>query len=74
MRAAPLHIAMWGHGRMDAEAGSIIDATVGIPAYTLRMGGLRGLPDDYVLQLCARGSAYRPTVDWLQCAALNPEP
>ena len=59
---------MWGHGRMDVAEGSIIDATVGIPAYTLRMGGLRGLPDDYFLQLNARGSAYRPTVDWLKCA------
>ena len=60
-------MAAWGHGRVDVEAGSIIDATLGIPAYTLRMAGVRGLPDDYMLQIGARGSAFHPTVDWFRC-------
>lgn len=58
---------MWGHGRVDEEEGSIIDAIVGIPAYTLSMAGLIGLPKDYMMQISARGSAFRPTIDWFRC-------
>ncbi len=66
--AAPLHMAMWGHGRLDATVGSVIDATVAVPAYTLAMAGLPSLPREYMLQLRARGPAEHPTIDWLQCA------
>ncbi|KAK9906458.1 hypothetical protein WJX75_002116 [Coccomyxa subellipsoidea] len=63
---APLHMAMWGHGRVDEEEGSIIDAIVAIPEYTLHMAGLFGLPKDYMMQISARGSAFRPTIDWFK--------
>ncbi len=64
--AAPLHMAMWGHGRVDEEEGSIIDAIVAIPEYTLHMAGLIGLPKDYMMQISARGSAFRPVIDWFK--------
>ncbi|BDA46251.1 hypothetical protein COCOBI_08-3430 [Coccomyxa sp. Obi] len=63
---APLHMAMWGHGRVDEDEGSIIDAIVAIPAYTLHMAGLVGLPEDYMMQISARGSAFKPTIDWFR--------
>ena len=66
--AAPLHMAMWGHGRLDANVGSVIDATIAVPAYTLAMAGLTSLPEDYMLQLRARGPADNPTIDWVKCA------
>ena len=66
--AAPMHMAMWGHGRVDADEGSIIDAILGIPAYTIKMAGVHGLPDDYMMQISARGSAYKPDIDWLRWA------
>ena len=50
-----------GHGRVDADEGSIIDAILGIPAYTIKMAGIHGLPHDYMMQISARGSAYKPT-------------
>jgi hypothetical protein len=59
-------MAMWGHGRVDEEEGSIIDAIVAIPEYTLHMAGLFGLPKDYMMQISARGSAFRPTIDWFK--------
>lgn len=68
MTAAPLHMAMWGHGRLDVDEGSIIDAIVAIPAYTLSMAGLCGLPEDFMLQIGAQGSAYSPSIDWLRCS------
>ena len=64
--AAPMHMAMWGHGRVDADEGSIIDAILAIPAYTIKMAGIHGLPDDYMMQISARGSAYKPDIDWLR--------
>ncbi len=64
--SAPLHMAMWGHGRVDEDEGSIIDAIVAIPAYTLHMAGLVGLPEDYMMQISARGSAFKPTIDWFR--------
>ncbi len=64
--AAPMHMAMWGHGRVDADEGSIIDAILGIPAYTIKMAGIHGLPEDYMMQISARGSAYKPDIDWLR--------
>ncbi|KAK9827236.1 hypothetical protein WJX81_000649 [Elliptochloris bilobata] len=63
---APLHLAMWGHGRLDASVGSVVDATVAVPAYTLAMAGLPSLPEEYMLQLRARGAADNPTIDWLK--------
>jgi hypothetical protein len=60
---------MWGHGRLDIDEGSIIDAVVAIPAYTLAMAGLTGLPEDHMLQIGARGSAFSPTIDWLRSVA-----
>ena len=66
--AAPMHMAMWGHGRVDADEGSIIDAILGIPAYTIKMAGIHGLPEDYMMQISARGSAYKPDIDWLRWA------
>ena len=64
--AAPMHMSMWGHGRVDADEGSIIDAILGIPAYTIKMAGIHGLPHDYMMQISARGSAYKPDIDWLR--------
>ena len=66
-----MHMAMWGHGRVDADEGSIIDAILGIPAYTIKMAGVHGLPDDYMMQISARGSAYRPDIDWLRWASCS---
>lgn len=66
-RTAPLHMAMWGHGRLDATVGSVVDATLAVPAYTLAMAGLPSLPEEYMLQLRAHGSAENPTIDWLKC-------
>ena len=40
--------------------GSVIDATIAVPAYTLAMAGLTSLPEDYMLQLRARGPADNP--------------
>lgn len=68
LHAAPLHMAMWGHGRLDANVGSVINATIAVPAYTLAMAGLTSLPEDYMLQLRARGPADNPTIDWVKCA------
>jgi hypothetical protein len=65
-------MAMWGFGRVDADMGSIIDAILGIPAYTIRMAGVHGLPDDYMMQISARGSAYKPDIDWLRCSTRLP--
>ena len=64
-----MHMSMWGHGRVDADEGSIIDAILGIPAYTIKMAGIHGLPHDYMMQISARGSAYKPDIDWLRQAA-----
>lgn len=61
---------MWGHGRLDAAVGSVVDAVVAVPAYTLAMTGLPSLPEDYMLQLRAHGSVENPTIDWLRCAEL----
>ena len=60
---------MWGHGLMSAEHGVLVDATLALPAYTLALAGLKGLPPEYLLHIGVRGPAKRPTVEWLKCGA-----
>ena len=46
-----MNMAMWGCGRVGADEGSIMDLILGIPAYTIKMAGMRDLPDDCMKQI-----------------------
>jgi len=42
------HVVTWTG---DAEEGSITDFILSIPAYTIKMAGIHGLPDDCMKQI-----------------------
>eukprot|EP00246_Nothoceros_aenigmaticus_P004271 TRINITY_DN15759_c0_g1_i1.p1 TRINITY_DN15759_c0_g1~~TRINITY_DN15759_c0_g1_i1.p1 ORF type:complete len:197 (+),score=40.12 TRINITY_DN15759_c0_g1_i1:26-592(+) len=57
-----VHVVTWGHIDWMKET---MKMTIAVPGSTLqRLLGLRGLPDDYYLQIPVRGTFEQPAVDW----------
>ncbi|KAK9813117.1 hypothetical protein WJX72_009316 [[Myrmecia] bisecta] len=58
-----IHVAMWGH--VDTAHDNAVHMTLGIPAASLALAGIRGLPADFVLPIAVRGSSHKPEVHWV---------
>lgn len=58
---AGVHLCTWGN--VDAMS-SAVDLSLGVPANTLALIGLKGLPDEEMLLIPVKGSITNPRVDW----------
>lgn len=56
-----LHVACWGTVDRSSEQ---LNMTLGVPADSLALLGVHGLPDGFVLQLKVTGTPDAPGVDW----------
>jgi len=58
--AQPVHLISWGSAHLAAVGP--VDMTLAVPADTLGMMGISGLPQDFAVPLQVKGSMYKPEV------------
>ncbi|KAK9818270.1 hypothetical protein WJX72_009837 [[Myrmecia] bisecta] len=57
-----VHLALWG--QVDPTTNQL-SMTLGIPADTLALAGIKGLPAEAMFPVAVRGTVNRPRVDWI---------
>ncbi|KAK9862472.1 hypothetical protein WJX84_011774 [Apatococcus fuscideae] len=57
-----MHCAMWG--RVSTAHDNAMDMTLGLPADTLAVYGIKDLPKEFMLDIKVSGTAQNPHVDW----------
>jgi hypothetical protein len=60
-----VRVSVWGSVDTVSDAMRI---RIGLPAQSLLLAGVRGLPPDYLLPLDLRGTIRRPALDWAAAA------
>lgn len=66
---AGVHFAVWG--RVDTAHDNATEMTLGLPADTLAVYGIKNLPKDYMLDIRVSGTTTNPKVDWSRCASIR---